>query len=244
MVKFRLHLDKDKETEYINEMAGKGYAMTGFCAGFYSFDRCQPGEYIYQVDINEGFFRISNDYREFMQEMGVEIVCLWGPWVILRKKAAEGPFELYTDVESSIEHYEKIKKLFKIVIALEIICVTMEAICAVGATDRFSIAMYLAGCSLLAALIVFLVREVCRVKEILAELRARLGQEDPHETRWGNRRPSLLLCLGILLNGLAILLMPEQEGSALYEAMRGILHALALILMGAGLVDTLRRRER
>lgn len=244
MVKFRMYFDKDKETEYLNAMAGKGYAMTGFCVGFYSFDKCRPGEYIYQVDITEGFFRVSNDYREFMQEMGVEIVCLWGPWVILRKKAAEGPFQLYTDVESSIEHYEKIKKLFKIAIAMEIICLTMEAVCAVGATDSSSIAMYLAGCSLLAAIIVLLVREVCRVKEILAELRARLGQEDPHETRWGNRRPSLFLCLGVFLNGLTILLMPEQGGSDLYEAMKGVLHALALVLMGAGLVDTLRRRDR
>lgn len=244
MVKFRLYFDKDRETEYLNEMAGKGYAMTGFCVGFYSFDRCRPGEYIYQVDITEGFFRVSNDYREFMQEMGVEIVCLWGPWVILRKKAAEGPFELYTDVESSIEHYEKIKKMFKIAIALEIICVTMEAICAVGATDRFTIAMNLAGCSLLAAIIVLLCREVCRVKEILAELRARIGQEDPHESRWGNRKPSLLLCLGVLLNGLTILLMPEQGSTALYETMKGIMQAFALLLIGAGLVDTFRRRDR
>ena len=111
MVKFRLYLNKDDETKYLNEMAAKGYAMpgprhpmTGFFAGFYSFEKCRPGEFIYQVDITEGMFRVTNDYREFMQEMGVEIVCLWGMWVILRKKAADGPFVLYTDVESTTEH--------------------------------------------------------------------------------------------------------------------------------------------
>ena len=104
MVKFKLFINKGEETEYLNEMARKGYAMTGFALGFYTFESCRPGEYIYQVDITEGLFRVSGDYRDFMREMGVEIVCLWGPWVILRKRAEEGPFVLYTDVESSIEH--------------------------------------------------------------------------------------------------------------------------------------------
>ena len=75
MVRFALYYDKDKETEYLNEMSRKGYALTGFFMGFYYFDECRPSEYIYQIDITEGLFRVSNDYREFMREMGVEIVC-------------------------------------------------------------------------------------------------------------------------------------------------------------------------
>ncbi len=238
MVKFRLYFNKDEETEYLNTMAEKGYAMTGFCAGFYSFDRCRPGEYIYQVDITEGFFRVSNDYREFMREMGVEIICLWGPWVILRKKAAEGPFVLYTDVESSIEHYEKIKKLFKIVIILEIICIALEGVSATRGTDSFSVGLPLAVSCLLAVFILVFLREIWRVNEILAELRARIGQEEPNRSLRG-RKPSLILCLGLILNG-AGYLMPEPDGSALYTAVKGIIRALALILMGAGIVITLR----
>ena len=46
-------------------------------------------------------------------------MCLWGPWVILRRKAEEGPFELYTDVESSFEHYRKIRNLFYVVSMIE-----------------------------------------------------------------------------------------------------------------------------
>lgn len=70
MVRFRLYYDKEMETEYLNEMSRQGYAMTGFFAGFYHFDRCAPGEYIYQVDLTEGLFRVSEDYREFMRELG------------------------------------------------------------------------------------------------------------------------------------------------------------------------------
>ena len=38
MTKFRLYLDKDKETAWLNEMAAQGYALTGFYAGFYKFE--------------------------------------------------------------------------------------------------------------------------------------------------------------------------------------------------------------
>ena len=121
MVKFRLYVNKDRETNWLNEMVRRGYAMEGFFAGFYLFGACSPGEFIYQIDITEGFFRIPSDYREFMGEAGVEIMGLWGPWVFLRKRAAEGPFELYTDVESTIEHYTRIRNLFKVATAVEMI---------------------------------------------------------------------------------------------------------------------------
>ena len=72
MVKFRLYVNKDRETNWLNEMVRRGYAMEGFFAGFYLFGACSPGEFIYQIDITEGFFRIPSDYREFMGEAGVE----------------------------------------------------------------------------------------------------------------------------------------------------------------------------
>lgn len=169
MIKFRLYYDKDKETEFLNGMSRQGYAMKAFCAGFYSFDRCRPGEYIYQVDITEGFFRVSNDYREFMKDVGVEIICLWGPWVVLRKKAEEGSFLLYTDVESNYEHYTRIKKTFVMGIILEAVCVLVELLCALqGSMSAMVFAFMLAAA---AAAMVF---ELVRVDRILAELKARL----------------------------------------------------------------------
>lgn len=100
-------------------MAQQGWALTGFFFGLHRFVECEPGEYIYQVDIAEKMFSVPESYRQFMGEMGVEIVCLWGPWVILRRKAEEGPFEMYTDVESAFEHYTKIRNLFQAVSMIE-----------------------------------------------------------------------------------------------------------------------------
>ena len=126
MIKFRLYYDKDKMTEYLNEMSRKGYALRGFFAGFLRFDRCRPGEYAYQVDITEGLFRLKDDYREFMQDMNVEIVCLWGFWAVLQKKAKDGPFVLYTDVESGIEHYSRIQRVFKKAVIVETLGLVLE----------------------------------------------------------------------------------------------------------------------
>lgn len=243
MVKFKVYVNKDDETAYLNKMAEKGYAMTGFCMGFYFFDSCLPGEYIYQVDITEGLFRVSNDYREFMREMGVEIICLWGPWVILRKKAADGPFVLYTDVESSIEHYEKIKKTFKIAILLEIVCILMEIVSAANGTDRASVVTPLAFCCLLSVFVLVLFREISRVNMILTELRERIGQETTGGAWKKTGKPSGLLCMGLFLNGISILL-PETGGNALYGVVKGMVIGLALFLMGAGLVITLLGQRR
>lgn len=56
MIKFRLYYDKDAETKWLNEMAEQGWAMKSFFAGFYSFERCEPGQYMYQVDFGNRFF--------------------------------------------------------------------------------------------------------------------------------------------------------------------------------------------
>ena len=105
MIRFRLYYDKDKETEWLNEMAADGWALKSFFAGFYKFEPCEKGEYIYQIDLGDELYSVSDEYRELMGELGVEIVVLWGFWIILRKRAEDGPFELYTDVDSKIEHY-------------------------------------------------------------------------------------------------------------------------------------------
>lgn len=96
MKKFRLYYDKDKETQWLNEMAAQGYAITSFFAGFYTFDTCTPGKYTYQVDFGDRLFGVTEDYREFMRENNIEIVQTWGFWILLRKLNADGPFQLYT----------------------------------------------------------------------------------------------------------------------------------------------------
>lgn len=234
MTKFRLYYDKDEETAFLNDMSQKGYALTGFFAGFYHFDRCEPGKYIYQIDITEGLWRVSSDYREFMQDMDVEIVCLWGPWVILRKKAQDGPFVLYTDVESSIEHYRKIRMMFKICAALEIVFFFIEV---ASALNGYSMAWVL--CLLLGGVIFLFLREVMRINGILNELKGRIGDSGKDTGYGGRRKVSGCLAAGLLMNAIA-LLMPEATGeyASMLGFLKGLIQGAALVLMGMGCVFT------
>lgn len=237
MTKFRLFFNKDEETMWLNEMARNGYAMVGYAAGVYSFERCQPGEYAYQIDITEGMFRVSNNYREFMQEAGIEIVCLWGRWVILRKKAAEGEFVLYTDVESSIEHYTNIEKMFKVATAIECSCLIMEAWAFMASRKMGALVFSF----ILAAILLVFIKEIMRVSDIVDDLKERIG-ESPRGRR---KRPSILIPMGLVINGLGVAITTEAIGSygALLEGLKGFCHMCAIVLMVIGMVRTIQCRQ-
>lgn len=126
MICFRLYYDKDKEEMWLNEMAARGYAMRWFFLGFYYFEHTKPGEYIYRVDLLNNWAANKKDYADFMEETGVEVVCQWFLWVILRRKAEGQPFEMYTDVESQMEQYSRIRKMMIVGLAVEVTCLLME----------------------------------------------------------------------------------------------------------------------
>ena len=123
--KFKILFDKDYEQDWLNEMCTKGWAMESFFAGLYTFSPCEPGEYIYQIDLLPGTGlkpEAPEEYVTFMEETGAEVVQLWGRWAILRKRAAEGPFEIYTDAFSQIQLYQRIRKMFLWALGLEFLC--------------------------------------------------------------------------------------------------------------------------
>lgn len=219
MIKFRLYYDKDKETLWLNEMADRGYAMTGFFAGFYTFKKCEPGEYRYQIDFSEKLFGISKNYKDFMKEMHIEIVEKWFFWIILRKKATDGEFQLYTDVDSSISHYKKIRMMFKIGVIIEIICFIME--CMAAATSNKSWPAFFAF--IIAIIIVFMLRAVVSTNKVIAGLKERKGELSNGYAN-GSSGPSPLLSAGLLLNA-CVLLIDD-----------GIPHELKLIIQIAAII--------
>ena len=228
MIRFRLYYNKDTETEWLNKMAADGWALTGFFAGFYRFEECEKGEYTYQVDLGDQLFSVSSEYRELMEELGVEIVTLWGYWIILRKRTADGPFELYTDVESQIEHYTKILRMFKVVCILEIICMLIEVAGGLSGNP-----LGWAAAVLLASFVLVCVNAVGKTKGVLAELEARKsGIEQENSVR----TISVLLPTGLLIN--ACLLAAQDSIS---PTIHMVLQILAIILMVAGLILTVKQ---
>lgn len=227
MTKFRLYFDKDKETTWINEMAAQGYALTGFCAGFYKFEECEPGKYIYQIDFGDKMFAVDESYREFMTENNVEIVCLWGYWIILRKLTADGEFELYTDVDSSIEHYTKILKMFKFVTILELVCFFAEVL---GAMNGAGIGFF--GMLIIGAIVIVCMRATLSTKHKIAELKERKGEV---VTGLASGKTSPALISGLLLNASALALNNSDtvSGSIII-----VVQIIAIILMLVGIYQS------
>lgn len=231
MKKFRLYFDKDKETEWINNLAKEGYALTKFFAGLYTFEKCEPGEYIYQIDLGNKMFAVQEGYKEFMEENDVEIVQTWGMWIFLRKKAQKGDFVLYTDVDSSIEHYTKIRNMFKVVTILELLCFMLEFVCYMQGAD-----FGLWGMLLIAILIIGLLNAIVKTNQTIAELKERKGI--PYEKNFAKQSP--VLVAGLLLN-CAAMGIPETVNHYITLSVR--IFAIILMLIGIYQCRGLFKRE-
>ncbi len=126
MVKFRWYYDKDAEEAWLKKMSLKGWAFKKFWLGFYSFEASEPGEYNYQIDLLDNWSGDKKEFADFMEEAGVEVISQWYRWVYLRKKAVDGPFEMYTDRASKIAQYKRIKHFFRLALIVEAICFFIE----------------------------------------------------------------------------------------------------------------------
>jgi hypothetical protein len=99
----------EKEERWLNEMAGNGMILAGVGFARYDFDKCAPGEYIVRLEmLKEPVSRqASEDYIRFLEDTGVEHVGTLFRWAYFRKKAGGAPFDLFSDIDSRINHLNR-----------------------------------------------------------------------------------------------------------------------------------------
>lgn len=106
----------EEEEKWLNEMAAKGLHLTdvGLCR--YVFEEGEPGAYRHRLEMLEHWpnHPESRKYIEFMEETGAEYVGSLKNWVYFRKRREEGPFDLYSDIDSRIKHMTRIYKLLRL----------------------------------------------------------------------------------------------------------------------------------
>ena len=97
----------DKEEQWLNTMAQSGWVLdsVGFCK--YNFVKCEPGEYTVRLEMHDP----DDEYVAFMEETGAEFIGRMVKWIYFRKKALDGPFEIFSDIDSRISQLDKISKL-------------------------------------------------------------------------------------------------------------------------------------
>src|SRR5665648_273193 len=72
-------------------------------------------------------FEKEEKWLNEMSEKGMQLVSVgFFRWVYLRKKSIEGPFELYSEINSKIKHYKRINYLCNFLIVFELIIAIIE----------------------------------------------------------------------------------------------------------------------
>ena len=99
--------DFEKEEEWLNEIAMSGWVLEGVDWCTYHFVRSEPGEYSVRLEMHP----YDEAYLSFMKETGAEYVGRMMMWIYFRKKTADGPFDLFSDIDSRISHLDKIGKM-------------------------------------------------------------------------------------------------------------------------------------
>lgn len=98
--------DFEKEEQWLNAMAQSGWLLNsvGFCS--YHFIACTPGEYAVRLEMH------SHDaaYIDFLGETGAEYIGRMAQWIYFRKRVVDGPFDLFSDLDSRLRHLNLIGK--------------------------------------------------------------------------------------------------------------------------------------
>ena len=117
----KAYWDYEKEEQWLNQMSARGLALTDYSWCRYVFEDAPNGKYIYRIEMLNDMptHPESMAYLRFLEENGVEFVASYMRWIYLRKPAADGPFDIYTDIDSKIKHYQRINRFMSTMMFIE-----------------------------------------------------------------------------------------------------------------------------
>ena len=139
--------DIDKEEEWIKEMSEYGQHLISVGRWRHGFEKGAPDEYSYRVELlkHKPHTDESRKYIEFMEETGAEYLGSNGRYAYFRKKSDTGEFELFSDIDSRIEHLSRVLKRSRplIVLLSIIILVYFFAVVYVAAVNSLAIISFI-----------------------------------------------------------------------------------------------------
>jgi hypothetical protein len=171
-VVYKLHTDYEKEEQWINEMGGRGWQLVRYRLGGYRFEQGEPGEWIYRVELlpDDPQSAASREYLSLLLATGAEVVSTHARWVYLRRLAAMGSFELFSDLESRVGHYRRVFKLLTSALATLVGCAgALYVVSGESGGLAFQIPMVILAVAM-AALAVQAVRVSRRARKLEAQL--------------------------------------------------------------------------
>ena len=106
-----------KEEEWLNRMAHKGWLLSGMNFILYRFRRVAPGtNWVFQLDYNESTGEELTEYKQLFEDAGWDYVSNWGSWHYFRANADEAEVNpIHTNNESRIQMLQRLLRLLLIV---------------------------------------------------------------------------------------------------------------------------------
>ena len=147
----------EKEEAWLNGKSAQGLALTGYSWCRYEFEDSNKGEYVYRIELlsHPSSHPESQKYIAFLEDIGIEHVSSYMRWIYLRKKSADGAFDLYSDIDSKIAHYKKISTLVLTVAGIELGAAALNLSLFIAGGQIFTTNLML-GCVTLAFGILFI----------------------------------------------------------------------------------------
>ena len=114
--KLSLSFDYDGIENWLNEQSSKGMQLVRI--GFWGcyFEEDHTNKYVHKIELlkNPRKSIESQNYLNFLKEAGIEIIpmkWIWNRWVWLKNKSTDKQLDIYSDIDSKIEHYTRINKI-------------------------------------------------------------------------------------------------------------------------------------
>lgn len=100
-------LDIHKEEEWLNVQGQNGLMLIDYHGGEYEFEDVSPATYQYKIDLPAYTGAKKKEYLDFLEQTGITVVAEYGGRVYLRKNAADGPLDIYTEKKEAAKQMSK-----------------------------------------------------------------------------------------------------------------------------------------
>ena len=103
-----------KEEKWINDMAARGLLLTEVGVFRYDLEEGEPGAYQYCMQMLKGSAgkKRNQEYIKFLKDTDIKCIGAVGSWIYLRRKTAQTPFSLFSDLDSEMHYLARLGRTF------------------------------------------------------------------------------------------------------------------------------------
>ncbi|MBP1046580.1 DUF2812 domain-containing protein [Enterococcus sp. BWM-S5] len=162
-----------EEEQYLQEQHRSGWKMTGSkkLGWVFVFEKCEPEEYIYQLDfIEEG--QVGEDYFQLFEDCGWEYFHKLNGWHYFRKRKSEDDNEnsIFNDAASRAEMAKKVmRSQWVVLLPILIVFSSFTSTFSYNSDSIFWMIFFIIYAFLTAALVVLSLRIYWKLNKIIAE---------------------------------------------------------------------------